>query len=318
MSDIGAPTVGVMGLTGWEIHSARAQEDRSRRPGIGSTAPEHLTRAFYIPHHDESTSRLSVYDISSQYREAVGQSAIGSARYILSLGRMPKPHANGGASVYNVDFTDVDSDAADLKSISVVPSPPIQSHVEANVTIETARDKASVIRAKREQGNTVLVAENTAMSMSYPIPPTTIKDGFRRNVFEHPYFAFQIPGQDSPSLEWQIHPALHGRLRYSLVQIPPAQSSAAPAGSGEPPGNDIFAIYHHIGEGVSLPLPYSEGILLLSSDMDAATETNLVASVFGMLWRLRRLCNTGKGIGTDSKSPSKGRFGLMKGLLNRK
>lgn len=128
----GVSPVGMMGLTGWETHSALAQEDRSRRPGIGSTAPAHLTRALYIPRHDGSTPNLSIYDFGTQYTEAVGQCAIGSARYILSLGQMPKPHANGGACVYNVGFTDVDSDAAGLKSISVAPSSG-QSLVEANV-----------------------------------------------------------------------------------------------------------------------------------------------------------------------------------------
>jgi hypothetical protein len=173
-----------------------------------------------------------------------------------------------------------------------------------------------VIRLKRQQGNAT-AAEDADMSLSYPIPPTTIKDGFRRKVLKHPYFAFQIPGQADASLEWQIHPTLHGRLRYSLVRIPQAQSSAAPAGPGEPSENDVLAIYHHIGEGVSLPLPYSEGVLLLPPDMDAATEAIVVASVLGMLWQLRQLCRTGKGIGPVSKSPSKGRFGLMTDLLSR-
>lgn len=151
------------------------------------------------------------------------------------------------------------------------------------------------------------------MSMSYPIPPTT----FRKQVYTHPYFAFQIPGENDKSLEWQIHPVAQGRLRYTLVRIPGGQKALDAATPSIPSDQDVLAIYHHIGDTVSLPLPVSEGVLLISPGMDSATEAIVVASAFGFLWQLRRLCKTEKGTRSDSKVAKKGGLGFIKGLLHK-
>jgi hypothetical protein len=159
---------------------------------------------------------------------------------------------------------------------------------------------------KREEENGVETTEDTTLSISYPISPTK----FDRSVFVHPYFTFRLPGEAEMTLEWQIYPAEHGRLRYTLVRIPEMQSTVDPAGSGITSDDDVHAIYHHVGDGVSLPLPYSEGVLLLSPDIKPATEAIVVASVLGMLLQLRQLSKTGKGT-------KKGTFGFIKDLLKK-
>lgn len=176
-----------------------------------------------------------------------------------------------------------------------------------NSTVDVADNNAAVITMKRHEETEK--AEPTIMSISYPIEPLT----WRKSVFVHPYFAFQSPDDEGSYFEWQMHPVPHGRLRYTLVRVPRVKPSGSPAQPGIPSDDSILAIYHHIGDGVSLPLPSSEGVLLLS-DMNLTTELMVVASVFGMLEQLRRLSKTGKGIEATKKSG----LGLVKGLLNRK
>jgi hypothetical protein len=177
-----------------------------------------------------------------------------------------------------------------------------------NSTADVAGNEAAVITMKRHE-ETEKAKEPTIMSISYPIEPLT----WSKSVFVHPYFAFQSPDDEGSYFEWQMHPVPHGRLRYTLVRVPRVKPSNSSAQPGIPSDDNILAIYHHIGDGVSLPLPYSEGVLLLS-DMNLTTELMVVASVFGMLEQLRRLSKTGKGIDATKKSG----LGFVKGLLNRK
>jgi hypothetical protein len=152
-----------------------------------------------------------------------------------------------------------------------------------------------------------------SMSTSYPIPPTT----WKKKVYAHPYFAFQIPGEKGTALEWQIHPVSQGRLRYTLVRIPLGQETGDAATPKVLSDADILAIYHHIGDTISFPLPASEGVLLISPDMDSATEAIVVASALAFLWKLRLLCKTEKGTGSDSRVSKKGGIGFIKGLLHK-
>lgn len=147
------------------------------------------------------------------------------------------------------------------------------------------------------------------MSISYPIPQTV----FRKKAYVYPFFAFQLPGEDKTYLEWQIHPVSQGRLRYTLVRVPQKHETVDGAAPSPPLEKDILAIYHHIGDIVSLPLPTSEGVLLLATDMSPETEAIVVASVLGLLWRLRQISKTGKGPGADRKVSK-----FIKGLLNKK
>ncbi|KAJ5169044.1 uncharacterized protein N7482_004638 [Penicillium canariense] len=317
MGDAGAfIPIGWTGLTGLETHVSREQELRSSGPGIGAPAPAHLTRTLYLPHHDESTSHFPVFDVSAQYTESIKQRAMGTASYVVALGRMPRPQATDGGPatvVYNVNLEDaMENNAEGLNLTSVAPSPSAQSPVPANVTIESAEDKAAMFTMKRQAEDAVESTENTPIpvSISYPIPPTT----FRKKVYVYPYFTFQIPGEVDASFEWQIHPVSHGRLRYTLVRVPQTQSTVGSATPTVPSDRDMLAIYHHVGDTISFPLPFSEGVLLLSSDMNPETEAIVVASALGFLWQLRRLSNPA---GPNGKTSKKGPFGFIKGLLDR-
>ncbi|KAJ5550466.1 hypothetical protein N7535_001593 [Penicillium sp. DV-2018c] len=283
---------------GWVVYAAMAQDDR--RVGIKCTTPAHLTRALYIPRHDGSGSHLSIHDISTLYHEAAGDRDIGSASYLVSLGKMRKPQSESdNTTVYNVGF----KHAADFQSISVTAGAPDRSPFDANVVID-ANENETVIITKRGQETGGHIVKDTAMSISYPISPTK----FDKRVFVHPYYMLRIPGDDKMTLEWQIHPVEHGRLRYTLVRTPEVQPTVHRAGSGVPRDEDVLAIYHHVGDGVSFPLPYSEGVLLLPPDMEPATETIVVASILAVLLQLRQLCKTGK----DTKKKA---FGFIKGFL---
>lgn len=123
---------------GWDIYASRAQSERSSGPGTGSPTPAHLTRTLYIPHHDEGTSHVSVFDISTQYAESIQQRGMGSASYIVALNRMPKPEVNDrAASVeYNVKLKDAtENDGQALKLTSVAPASSTESPVEANMYV---------------------------------------------------------------------------------------------------------------------------------------------------------------------------------------
>lgn len=122
------------GLGGWEVVTARNQEEHSSGPGLGSPTPAHLTKTLYIPHHDGSTSNISVFEVTEQYRESVKERGMGSASYVVALGRMPKPQANStglatgeNEILYNVNFKDA---ALNLTSSSSAEPP-----VEANVYV---------------------------------------------------------------------------------------------------------------------------------------------------------------------------------------
>ncbi|KAJ5809553.1 uncharacterized protein N7503_001771 [Penicillium pulvis] len=303
---------GLTGCTGWETVSARAQEERSSRATFGSTTPTHLTRTFYIPRHDETTSNISIFDISSQYTETVGRQKIGSASYIVSLATMPKPQENGtglmaaydGTCMYKVSFRNTvgGSDVAILKSISVASqsSSATQPPTEAFI--------AAIIIMSNHDGNAATAGKETTVSISYPISPTR----FQRTLYVHPYFAFQSPEDISISFEWQMHPLSHGRLRYTLARISrarPVDESAKPV---TPSDDDILAIYHDIGKGISLPLSQNEGVLLISSVVGPELENIVVLSALGMLWQLRRLIKIGKGGGILSKISKNRPFDLLK------
>jgi hypothetical protein len=87
-------------------------------------------------------------------------------------------------------------------------------------------------------------------------------------------------------------------------------SSAEPGQPGSDPG--IQAIYHHIGLGVSLSQTYSEGVLLLPLGLDPTSEATYVASVLGILWRLRRLDGAGNEGGGQKR-----RLDAVKKLFKR-
>lgn len=73
-----------------------------------SATPNHLSRALYVPRHNHTDAcHLPVYDISRRYKEAVGDTPVGSSLYIVKLGTMTPPKGDGTDDVdvaYLVDF----------------------------------------------------------------------------------------------------------------------------------------------------------------------------------------------------------------------
>jgi hypothetical protein len=126
-----------------------------------------------------------------------------------------------------------------------------------------------------------------------------------------PYFSFSSP-DGTAVYEWQIHPQEHGTLRYTLVQLNDEAS-----GTDTDSSSSVRAIYHHIGYHGSLFLPQSEGVLLLpelSNNGNEWLESVIVASLIGLLWRIR-----GMEIGeTEPKADRKKKRSLIKRVFGRK
>lgn len=107
---------------------------------------------------------------------------------------------------------------------------------------------------------------------------------------QHPFFTFNLPSLGK-TLQWQINPSKGGPLRYMLVEL---KNEDVSKDSKERQIHRIKAIYHHIGQGSSLTLQSSEGVLLVSesddSDLVSLTmEMEILSSLVGLLWRVRGL-----------------------------
>jgi hypothetical protein len=143
-----------------------------------------------------------------------------------------------------------------------------------------------------------------AVGVSYPIPPSVTKVG----TVKHPYFHFRMPVESKMAqFEWQVHPVEHGPLRYTLVRMPGEETTDE---SSAEPEADMHAIYHHIGLGVSMSVPHSEGVLLLPPCTDPKSEAMIVASVLGMLRWVR-----GLGGEKGNKEAKHHRFGSVRKIL---
>ncbi|KAB8201202.1 hypothetical protein BDV34DRAFT_237794 [Aspergillus parasiticus] len=278
--------------------------------------PLHLSRALYIPHHDSSTCHLSVYDTSSQYSASAGGLPIGSSQYVVALGLMQKPQAEGtflDSLAYTVNFGGSQGDAGVVISVQYYSfsSISLSRSVEVEVVIGTATtDENATVLIPRTGAHSI--PEGFPMATSYPIPSSETRDG----IFKQPYFTFQVPSEDGEkktTFEWQIHPLHTGRMRYTLVRVPSRHQGIA-----DPDPLDIVAIYHHIGVGASLSLPYSEGILLVPHGMNHKTETMVVASALGMLWRLRELRGEAQVSWRGSRYSKIPHFGSIKTFLGWK
>jgi hypothetical protein len=76
--------------------------------------------------------------------------------------------------------------------------------------------------------------------------------------------------------DWELNPDENEPLRYTLMRRPVDEKETKA---------EIPAIYHH----GSTRLSHSEGALLLPPCTNCKCEAMIVASVLGMLWRLRSL-----------------------------
>lgn len=314
-------------VPGWEQHTWQDQVTRSAASQIGhpdAAALAHLSRALYIPRHDRKTTHLAVHDISAQYAAAKGTLPIGSTRYAVAIGVMPKPQSDGPDEItvsYDVDF-EVQKDAevvlgsvkcrapssspaeVELYVILLVNIPENDTHTHREIS--TTEDEAAIMTTGSADEAEIF------LDVTYPIIPSSTRNG----IVKHPYFTFQVPDADggSTTFQWQIHPSRNGRLRYTLVRSPAPQQEQQ-----EPSDGDIQAVYYHIGLDDSLALLHSEGFLLFPAGQTSIGESLVVASALGMLWRLREL-HRGKGkiVKAGKTSEKKSRLGSIKRLLGSK
>jgi hypothetical protein len=69
--------------------------------------PAWLTRTMYLPKHNSDITHLPIYEVGKEYRETVGDLAIGSSLFKVKLHMMKKPSGNGtdgGDVQYLADF----------------------------------------------------------------------------------------------------------------------------------------------------------------------------------------------------------------------
>ncbi|KAL2826932.1 hypothetical protein BJY01DRAFT_255848 [Aspergillus pseudoustus] len=290
----------------WTIHAAseqaarRGADDVARELGRQlSATPGHLSRVLYFPRHDAKTAHLPLYDVSSRYRDAVGDTVMGSGKYTVALGMMAKPVGGGadaGSDVsYLVDVAEASGGgggiSARVKRRALVPG----EDGDVEVQVDASDDAITL---------DIVGANNPfPLQTTYPIPPSQTALG----PISHPYFDYDLTSRpELAQLRWEIHPVEDGPLRYTLTRSPlgdPGQSE---------PDTNIQAIYHHNGLGVSLSQTYSEGVLLLPLVVDPRSEAIYVASVLGMLWRLRRLDGAGNEGGGQKR-----RLDAVKKLFKR-
>lgn len=283
-----------------------------------SPTPSHLTdRILYVPSHNDKVTHLPIYDFKDDFKEAVKDDPIGSSRFKTKFGLMPKPIGDGrGTSKvsYLLDFEP-------LESRKLVSSPELAHRRKSSLglVVTKATVQRRMLGASAEVGLTIppsLLPESQmedgavafsmtpssttldiAVKTSFPMSPTVSRFGSSR----HPWFTFTVPSllDEERTFQWQIHHVEHGLLRYTLVEIPGTAFSPATREDNLDPkdipfsaateGNEglIRAIYHNVGLGFCLSQPYSEGAVLLQNDLDPELEALIIASLLGLLWRVR-------------------------------
>ncbi|KDN66583.1 hypothetical protein CSUB01_10142 [Colletotrichum sublineola] len=238
--------------------------------------PAHLSRVVYVPEHRNATTHLPLYDITECYARAVKTEFIGTNKYKLSLAMMKRPNGDGtDAEVrYLVDFE------SGFSKTDVTVERRVPGHNGETVNMYLPREG---------DGNFRLASLNPSQAIelvvttSFPVPGTTMHVG--AIPVRHPWFTISHTLQDGavtvPSnLEWQARPTELGTLRYTLVD------TAEAAEDGEP---FIHAIYHHMGIAFDLPSDYSEGVLLLSENLNGEAETLAVTTLLGLLRQVRSI-----------------------------
>ena len=238
--------------------------------------PAHLSRAIYVPHHGGSTSHLPLYDISKAYERSIGDAPVGGAEFKTRLCLMVKPTHNS----VNADvrfWVDVEQGTGR----AVVEERRLGVGEQVNMLLPSAADEDFDME-------TSLDGRQHSVTTSYPLPDRHV----RKQTIRYPYFTITSP-DEKHTLEWQVHPDTLGKLGYVLVDTN--------LSTDEP---EILAMYHHAGIEPELPHRYAEGVLLLPEESDRFNDTVIVASLFGLLWKIRAA-----GRGTGCKRGRTWRFG---------
>lgn len=90
--------------------------------------PSDLTRILYIPHHNENTLHLPLYDVANAYADIVGDTPIGSSLYTVKLTTMRKPRGDGTDAqvAYLVNFEKSPDGAREVRVQRRVPGGSLQ------------------------------------------------------------------------------------------------------------------------------------------------------------------------------------------------
>ncbi|CAN8096141.1 unnamed protein product [Discula destructiva] len=288
---------------------------------LSPTPPHVANRALYIPSHNDKVTHLPVYEFTEDFRETIKDEPIGSSRFKTRFGLMTKPcgDGRGTSSVsYLLDFDPLEA----RQSLSgpemghrrksslggIVTKATIQRRMlfgtDVEVGLTLPPHPAPGTRVEAGAAACTISPSSTTLAIplltSFPVPPTISKFGSSRNAWLT--LTVQSLLDDPRTLQWQMHPAEHGMLRYTLVEIPAAGAHTTTTLGGEDkdlsdevpfsaanPDHEhlIRAIYHNVGLGFSLSQPFSEGVLLLQSGLDPELEALILASLVGVLWRAR-------------------------------
>ncbi|KAG7404666.1 hypothetical protein Forpe1208_v015345 [Fusarium oxysporum f. sp. rapae] len=231
---------------------------------IISHVPAHLTKALYIPKHDDTISHFAIYDISKEYFEKVGVNPMGSESYKVELCLLRKP--SGYHVGDNARFL-VDVDA----SVSIHERVMGRDPLDAEVSSAIEGERSVSLQIHTGDSSFELTGQEY-----YLLPEKETK----KRIIRYPYMSITGDHGASKALrcDWQVHPAEKGPLRYDLVDM-------------EQQGDDdgaILATYHHHGFESELPTSYSHGILLLPNDSTPLFEITVVSSLMALLATIRK------------------------------
>lgn len=282
------------GAQGYEALSSAQQRDRA----VGSHAengfartpcapPPHLCVVVSVPAQSSNNAgfRGRLHDVSAAYQHAVhhaplggsdviGDALMGSRLYAIRLGTMAQTIE--GLRSEEARYTVQGSDEGGAATLALQR---LSDHESITIDLSDATDDYSLVVGR----------QTVAVTASFPVPDSVSSAGSS----QHPFYTFTWGGgeEDAPAttttLQWQIQPLGTGPLRYTLVRIDAAGGGAEDASSPAP--ESIRAIYHHTGQAPSLSLCSGQGVLLLPEDGGRLTEAVIVASLLGLLWRVRAM-----------------------------
>ena len=271
--------------------------------------PRHLSRAVYIPDHGNNTTHLPLYNVTEGYEAAIGDTPIGGCEFKTRLCLMRKPtrntvdvdvgflvnvHVQGSFVTVQERCLGVGQEAY-MYVIQVMLLHKGERHILKDISRSIPQDP--------EDDSSISTPDQQhpfSLTTTYPLPAKAVKN----TIVEYPYFPLHSQTEtELRSFEWQIHPVEHGGLCYTLVDM----RLLAKTGTAEDAA--VRAIYHHAGMEQDLPQRYSEGILLLPGGRDTVDDAVVVASLFGLLRRVRSR--------KPAQLPKRSRLGRLGKMIGR-
>lgn len=306
------------------------------------TPPQLTSRILYIPSHNDKITHLPIYEFTDEFKAAVKDEPIGSSRFKTCFGLMKKPCGDGTGSSsvsYLLDFEPLEArrslsgpEVRHRRTSSVaglVTKATVQRRMlyGAGVEVGLTIPPHPVPGTNLEDGTVActLSPASTTMTIpvvtSFPVTPTISKFGSSRN----PWFTFTVSSllDEERTLQWQMHSTELGMLRYTLIEIPrdnlasvnssdSAEEQKTPFSAADPENEHLVrAIYHNVGLGFSLSQPFSEGALLVQDDFDPELEALILASLVGVLWRVRNEESRSRKVSKSDASAKPARKGSV-------